>query len=172
MSLLVRLVLVVVTAVFRRADLGPFDASRLGLRVLPTDLDPNWHVNNGRYLTLMDLGRIDLVIRIGFLRLVFRRRWMPVLGGAVIRFQRPLALWQRYDLVTRFLGWDEKWMYFEQRFESAGKVCAVAFVRALFRGRDESVPSADVLHAIGVDGASPALPEAVLKWREVDAALV
>ncbi|MGB7212855.1 MAG: thioesterase family protein [Gemmatimonadales bacterium] len=171
MSLLFRLILVVVAAVWRRSDLAPFDASRLTLRVLPTDLDPNWHVNNGRYLTLMDLGRIDLVIRIGFLGLVFRRRWMPVLGGAVIRFQRPLALWQRYELVTRFLGWDEKWMYFEQRFESAGKVCVVAFVRALFRGRDGSVPSADVLHGVGMDGTSPELPDAVLRWREFDAAL-
>ncbi|HET7025029.1 MAG TPA: thioesterase family protein [Gemmatimonadales bacterium] len=172
MSLLFRLILVVAAAVCRRSDLRPFDPSRLGLRVLPTDLDPNWHVNNGRYLTLMDLGRIDLVIRIGFLRVVFRHRWMPVLGGAVIRFQRPLALWQRYDLVTRFLGWDEKWMYFEQRFESAGKVYALAFVRALFRGRDGSVPSAEALRAGGIDGTSPTLPDAVLRWREVDAALV
>lgn len=171
MSLLFRLVLVVLAALRRKSDLEPFDAGRLQLRVLPTDLDPNWHVNNGRYLTLMDLGRIDLVIRIGLLRPVFRHRWMPVLGGAIIRFQRPLALWQRCTLVTRFLGWDEKWMYFEQRFESAGKLCAVAFVRALFRGREGSVPSETFLRASGIAIASPPLPDAVLRWREADAAL-
>lgn len=172
MSLLFRLMLVVLAAVRRSADLEPFEAGRLQLRVLPTDLDPNWHVNNGRYLTLMDLGRIDLVIRIGLLGPVFRRRWMPVLGGAIIRFQRPLALWQRCELVTRFLGWDEKWMYFEQRFESAGKVYAVALVRALFRGKEGSVPSEEFLRTVGIELASPPLPDAVLRWREADAALM
>src|SRR6185503_3961101 len=34
--------------------------SNLSLRVWPNDLDLNIHVNNGRYLTLMDLGRMDL----------------------------------------------------------------------------------------------------------------
>ena len=172
MSLLFRLVLVVLAAVRRRVDLQPFEAGRLRLRVLPTDLDPNWHVNNGRYLTLMDLGRIDLVIRIGLMRPVFRRRWMPVLGGAIIRFQRPLALCQRCELVTRFLGWDATWMYFEQRFESAGKLYGVALVRALFRGKEGSVPSAEFLRSVGIELASPPLPDAVLRWRDADAALI
>ena len=31
------------------------------MRVWPNDLDTNAHMNNGRYLTLMDLGRFDLM---------------------------------------------------------------------------------------------------------------
>ncbi|HEU4763850.1 MAG TPA: thioesterase family protein [Gemmatimonadales bacterium] len=158
-------------ALLRRRDLGLLDESVLHLRVLPTDLDPNWHVNNGRYLTLMDLGRIDLTVRMGFLRLVFGRRWMPVLGGAVIRFQRPLALWARYDLRTRLVGWDEKWLYLEQRFESGGRTVAVACVRGLLRGPEGSVPTPDLLRAIGMERPSPPLPEAVRQWQALDSHL-
>ncbi|KAG1647619.1 hypothetical protein GQR58_030448 [Nymphon striatum] len=42
------------------------DETRMHLHVLPTDLDIAVHMNNGRYLTLADLGRWDMMIRNGF----------------------------------------------------------------------------------------------------------
>lgn len=61
----------------RRPPLEPFEESVLRLRVLPNDLDYNLHVNNGRYLMLMDLGRLDLVVRLGIIGELRRRRWNP-----------------------------------------------------------------------------------------------
>jgi len=59
MNLWFRLIALVFTAwratPFRSTD----DVSRVHARVWPTDLDLSLHVNNGRYLTLMDLGRSD-----------------------------------------------------------------------------------------------------------------
>src|SRR3712207_8312043 len=46
--------------IFRRNQ--PIEASQtlvLKGRVLPNDLDAHFHMNNGRYLTLMDLGRSE-----------------------------------------------------------------------------------------------------------------
>jgi acyl-CoA thioesterase FadM len=37
----------------------------LRLRVLPNDIDINLHMNNGRYLTICDLTRVDMFIRTG-----------------------------------------------------------------------------------------------------------
>ena len=45
-------------------------------------------MNNGRYLTLMDLGRADLVIRSGLWRAVLRHGWAPVVSAVKIRFRR------------------------------------------------------------------------------------
>jgi len=44
------------------------NSSRLPLRVWPNDLDLFGHMNNGRYLTLMDLGRLQIVMKSGLLR--------------------------------------------------------------------------------------------------------
>jgi acyl-CoA thioesterase FadM len=150
---------------------SPLDGSTLTFRVLPNDLDPNWHMNNGRYLTIMDLGRLDMTIHSGLMRAVIRNRWMPVLGGATIRYQRPLQPFQRYTLTTRILGWDEKWIYMEQRFDSNGKRAATALVKALVRGRDRSIPTADVMHEVGVDQPSPLLPEHLRAWIAADEAV-
>ena len=171
MNLYLRLLRILCAAVLRRRDLTAADASVLTFRVWPNDLDPNWHVNNGRYLTLMDLGRIDLTVRMGFLHLVFGRGWMPVLGGAMITFQRPLRPFQRYTLETRLVAWDDKWLYLEQRFESAGKRVATAVVKGLIRGKDRSIPTAEVMHAVGWDAPSPPVPEAIARWAAAEEVL-
>lgn len=67
MNLLIRFALTLLAAA-RRGGLGLPDESHLAMRVWPTDLDVQRHMNNGRYLSLMDLGRMDLLVRSGFWR--------------------------------------------------------------------------------------------------------
>jgi len=171
MNLYLRLIRILLAALFRRRDLTPLETREIAFRVLPNDLDPNWHVNNGRYLTLMDLGRIDLTIRMGLLRPAIRNGWMPVLGGAMIRFQRPLKLWQPYTLRTRLLAWDEKWLYLEQEFASEGKRVAIAVVKGLIRGRSGSIPTAEVMRVVGFDLPSPEFPDYLRLWTTAEATL-
>lgn len=126
--------------------------SRLRMRVWPSDLDLFGHMNNGRYLTLMDLGRLHVVIKSGLLRTMRARRWQAAAAAIEIRFRRPLKLWQRYELVTGIVDWDAAWFLFEQRFERAGKVYARALVKAQFRHRRERVPTGVVLETLGMGG--------------------
>ena len=51
-------------------------------------------MNNGRYWSLMDLGRTDLMLRTGLWRAVLRHRWVPVVNAGAIRFRRELRLFQ------------------------------------------------------------------------------
>ena len=44
----------------------PGDLIVRGLRVLPNDLDINGHMNNGRYLTIVDLMLVEYFGRSGF----------------------------------------------------------------------------------------------------------
>jgi acyl-CoA thioesterase FadM len=56
--------------------------TRVTIRVWPNDLDTNMHVNNGRYLTLADLGRADWFIRTGVYATSKRLGIFPVVGAA------------------------------------------------------------------------------------------
>ncbi len=167
MNLLLRLLLVVLRAALGR-KLGADEASVLRLRVLPNDLDLNGHMNNGRFMTLMDLGRMDLMVRLGLLGHARRRRWAPLVGGAMIRYRRSLRLFQRFELHSRVIGWDDKWFVFEQRFESGGALCATALVRALFRAPGGNVPPAEVLQIGGFEPEARPLPEHIARWAEAE----
>lgn len=149
-----------------RAPLEPLGTSVLRFRVWPNDLDVNLHMNNGRFLSVMDLGRFDLSFRTGLGRAMLRNRWKPLVGGITMRYRRSLEPFARYELHTRLLGWDAKWVYLEQRFLRGGEVAAEGIVRALFRGREGNVPTATVLAGIGYTGPEPELPEPVRRWAE------
>lgn len=167
MNLLVRLIRVLLTS-RARGVLAPLGESVVPFRVWPFDVDLNLHMNNGRYLSLMDLGRLDLIIRVGLMREVRRRRWMPLVGSATIRYRRSLAPFQRYHLHTRIVGWDEKWFFIEQRFVSRGELVAVGFIKGLFRAPGGNVAPAQILSAVGHPGPSPDLPIGVVAWQQAE----
>ena len=60
-------------------------ASELTFRVWPTDLDVFRHVNNGRYLSFMDLGRTDLIVRSGLWRAMRAHGWTPIASTILMR---------------------------------------------------------------------------------------
>jgi acyl-CoA thioesterase FadM len=143
------------------------EESRVAFCVLPTDCDFNFHMNNGRYLTFMDLGRLHLLAQLRLLGIMIGRRWRPVLAAADINFIRQLAPLQKFDLVTRIVTWDEKYAYLEQRFESGGVLCAHAYVKGLFLDARGRVPNSTVVGALGHDGAPPPCPEELRIWVEL-----
>lgn len=165
MNLILRLIWVVAAALLaRRQDV--MAASVLGLRVLPNDIDLNLHMTNARYFSVMDLGRVDLLIRSGVGREMLRRKWQAVLGASTVRFRRPLAPLQRYRLKTRILCWDERWMYIEHRIETPdGEMAASAVMQGAFLERGAIVPPAAVLAAVGSTHVSPPKPDHVATWR-------
>jgi len=146
---------------------GLLEESRVTFRVLPSDCDINFHMNNGRYLTFMDLGRVHLMAQLRLLGVIFRNKWKPVLAAAEINFIRQLAPFQKFDLVTRLVTWDDKYAYMEQRFESGGVLCAHAYVKGLFLNARGRVASSTVVAAVGFVGAPPPMPEELRIWAEL-----
>ena len=149
---------------------GLFEESRVRFWVWPNDCDLNLHMNNGRYLSFMDLGRVHLTAQSGLLREALRRRWMPVLAAAEITFIRSLKPFQRFDLVTRLLTWDEKYIYLEQGFECDGQLCAQAYVKGVFLHKGARVPNVEVLQAIGYTDTPPPMSAELRLWTELGVA--
>lgn len=141
--------------------LGLLESDRIRLRVWPTDIDFNLHLNNSRFLSYMDYGRVRLTARLGVLDLALRQRWMPLVGAVHITYRRSLDLWVPFTLTTRMLGWDEKWFFMEQVFESANGLAAIAWVPGLFRGADGNIHPQAILDTIAPGIPSPPLPDSL-----------
>lgn len=165
MGNLFRLLIVVFRSYFQRRR-GILDISVVRLRVWPNDLDVNVHMNNGRYLSLMDIGRVDLMLHCG-LGNWLRRGWQPLVAASFCRHFKPLNVFQRFEIRSRVLGWDEKWLYIEHRILRRGSLHALAVVKALVAERGRLLPTAELLAAAGgLPAPSPALPAWVQAWLE------
>jgi acyl-CoA thioesterase FadM len=166
MNLFLRLIWVILT--WRsRERVGMLEASRVSFRVMPHDLDLLGHVNNGRFLSILDLGRVDAMLRSGLVAKLRERRWYPVVAAATIQFRKSLTLFQKFDVETQVLGWDGKAFFIGQRFLRGDKTVAQAVIRARFlKTSGGTVDPAEIVALAGHDAPSPALPEWVTRWND------
>lgn len=160
--------------VLRRKDAPPtrglFDEVTQEFRVGLTDIDLNLHLNNAKYLRYMDLARLEHGLVTGLLGGYLRSRTNAVIANTEISYIRELRTWQPFTVSARIAGWDDKYLYFEQRFHADGRLCTHAFIRLAHLHRRKAIPVAAAFERCGIDAVSPPLPEPVLRWKEMLAA--
>lgn len=166
MRLRLRLLLLLLSS-FWKKPMSILDESVLNLIVLPNDIDIR-KISNDRFIALMDLGRMDIAFRSGVLILMFKNKWVPLATFDTIRFRYPLKLFQRYQLKTRIVWWDDATFYFKQTFERKGRVVATGYVCATPLGLNGPVSPKEILDKIGQTLAKPSKPEIVARLRELE----
>jgi acyl-CoA thioesterase FadM len=155
MNLLLRLFLLIFTA-RRRPHVPALGPCVTSFRVWPNDLDVLRHMNNGRYFSILDLARVDLMVRSGLWAKLNAAGLYPVVVDERMRFRRPLKLFDRYTVRTTVIGWDEKHIAMEQIFFVDGKEVAGGIVKArMLRKSGGSVSTAELMKMADVQGASP-----------------
>jgi acyl-CoA thioesterase FadM len=156
--------------------LGHYDVARTRFITLPTDQDILRHMNNGVYLSIMDIARFDMLHRTGIWAIFLARGWYPVVVSETISFRKSLTLGQRFTVESRILGFDEKAVYVEQRFVRPGpadvpEVYAQGFIRGRFLKRGGGVVTIEELTlAVGAVPESVTVPHWLVEWSK-DAAM-
>lgn len=166
MRLRLRLLLLVLSSLWRKPLRG-LEESVLNLRVLPNDIDIR-KISDDRLIALMDLGRMDIAFRVGLLKWMFKNRCVPLATFETIRFRYPLKVFQKYQLRTRVVWWDDATFYFKQVFERKDRVMATGYVCATFLGANGPIPTIEILEEVGQSVTKPSEPEIVAKLREIE----
>lgn len=139
---------------------------------MPTDLDINMHLTNSRYFSFMDLSRVDHMIRNGAWKDIRANKLMPVLGSGSIRFRRAVPPFARFDVTTRVVGLDEKWVYLEHKLVDGETVYAVSILKAAFINKKGRVTTDRLLKMFSYEGPIPPLNEALALIRDADEAVM
>jgi acyl-CoA thioesterase FadM len=154
----------------RGQALEPSAVSRIRLTTLPTDIDILRHMNNGRYLSLFDLGRWDLLVRTGIWDAMSSHGWYAVVSSETVTFRKSLQLWQRFVIESRMLGHDDRAVYMEHRAVVDGEVYARAIVRARLLKKSGGTLSHDELFgAVGRPEGVPDVEPWVHEWAAASA---
>ena len=149
----------------RHGRLAPTAIGRVRVRTLPTDIDLLGHMNNGRYGSLFDLGRFDLLIRTGLWDLLNEQKWYAVVASETITFRKSLELWQPFIVESRLLGHDDKSSYLIHRAVVDGEIYAEMIVRARFLRRTGGVVNtAELFEALHRPDNLPPLPQWIVDW--------
>jgi acyl-CoA thioesterase FadM len=148
-------------------SLGILEEDRLRMHVWPNDIDMNLHMNNARYLSVMDYARIHLLARTRLLEHIVRRRWQPLVGAAWVTYRRSMPLFSRFQLASRLICWDERWFYIEQIFTGRDGLAAVGWVKGALRDERGIVEPQTVIASVAPGAVSPPMPDAMAAWNEL-----
>jgi acyl-CoA thioesterase FadM len=149
------------------------DVSVSEFRVTPTDLDILNHMNNGKYLSILDVARQTLIVRNGIMDLFTREGWAPVVAASTTSYRKSLRPWMKFRVESRIIGFDDQAAYIEQRFvrpdaDGVDEIYARTYVRGRFIKRSGGVVKiADLLEKAGVHAADFEVPPEVLSWGQL-----
>tara|TARA_B110000196_G_C21014841_1_gene599772 strand:- start:417 stop:935 length:519 start_codon:yes stop_codon:yes gene_type:complete len=133
--------------------------SSLKIRVWPHDLDPFLELNNGRYVTLLDLGRFDFVLKIKLHRLLKRKKWSLTVAGTYNEYRHRIKLFQQFTLKTSIIGYDNRWFYFLQKAERNGKIHFSSVVKTAFTSKDGLVSAETAIKEMKLEHLKFSLPD-------------
>lgn len=150
--------------------LGPTDTHVSQHICLPWDLDFWMELNNGRTLTIYDLGRLPMAKRMGLTDILRAKGWGLTMAGVHVRYRRRVRMFDRITMKSRAVCWDHRFMYLEQSMWKADGECAShALYRSALTGPNGIVAPHEALTAMGRDPTSPPMPDWVEAWVHADA---
>jgi acyl-CoA thioester hydrolase len=98
------------------------------IEVRYADLDPQWHVNNVRYLAYLEHARLTYLVQLGLWDGVDFNRLGLIVADIHIAYIAPMLLWQKVSLEMRVAKIGNKSLTFEYRLvdETNGELLATA----------------------------------------------
>lgn len=121
--------------------------SRVRRRVRLSEIDLNGHMNQAAYAQVLELGRMDWVIRTGAWDELGRREIGAAVAEQRIVYRRELKPRQRYEIDTRAVRVEGRLLVFEAHMIVGERVHAKADAKLIFIGPD-GVLSADTVHTL------------------------
>lgn len=134
------------------------------------DCDIFGEMNNGRILTLYEMGRFQAAVRMGLWELLKQKRWGLTVAGTTIRYRRRITPFEKYETRTRIATWDERFVYIEQgMYKTNGECASHVLFRTAVVSKGRAVPTDELIAALGVTDPRPVPAGWVTNWIDAEA---
>lgn len=146
------------------------DESVINFRVWITDVDLSV-MNNAAIMAVLEMGRLDLIMRSGFYKLALRSKWFFPSRSFNIQFLRPLKVFQKAQLRTRVFHIDDKWIYVEQKIVRDQKDIVICISKNTVKKGRETISTAKIAKALGYSKL-PSEGENIIQLAEKEEELI
>jgi acyl-CoA thioesterase FadM len=138
-------------------------------RVMPWDIDMFFEMNNGRVITLYDLGRFALANRTGLKKILLENRWGLVVAGSTIQYRKRVRMFQKVLMKSRLIDVQGRWFFIAQSMWVDGQCTSSYIVRTAVTEKGKSIDSQRVLDAMGIEKLNLQSEDSwVRQWSAID----
>lgn len=134
------------------------------------DIDFNMHINNANYMRFMEKARWDHPVQTNTWDLMLKQKLNFIVAGIEMGYIREIPFAKQFEVQTHYLGWDEKYVYLEQRFVVADKIYAYGLVKAVFLQKGRLASPETVADLLGIQHSDHVLPQHIELWKQMTSA--
>ena len=136
----------------------------------PWDIDMWGELNNGRALSLFDLGRHGFSLRAGLFSGYFRHKIHMPVAGVSVRYRHRIISFRRLEMRTRIIFHDERFLYFEQIVLLKDGRCAIqSLIRvAVVENAKLLCPKDAAKKVLGINLKLMRCPDWVKQWIKAE----
>lgn len=142
--------------------------SEISFRCRPWDLDMFLEMNNGRVLTLYDLGRFDLLLRMGLDKILRKNRWGLVVASSTVRYRHRIRLFAKVTMRTYVAGVDERWVYIHQSMWVGERPASAVLMRTGITSGGKVISPRQLVAELGADEADVQLSAWDKQWVDTE----
>lgn len=154
MAGLLRNLLTLLVALWHYRSVRPQSRTRLGFIVTPLDTGLAT-LKSDRYLQMAESAQLDHLVRTGLVRDMLRKGYSFVNASQLVRFARPVRLFNRVAVTSQVVFADGKCAYFHHVFTVGPTLHAEVFVKMKFKKGGLTITPAELLGSFS--GAKPAM---------------
>ncbi len=161
-------IFVIILRNFRAKKQSSLAPNRTILRVWPHESEVSF-ANQAAYAHYLELARWDWAMKSGVVHFMRRQKTLFAVGGLLQTFRKPLRRFQKFEVKSQIVGWDEKWIYFEQSMLSEGGLIHRAYVKLIYRKGRTVIAPVEFLKSLGfADLPAQTVPRLVRQWVELE----
>ncbi|MEM6636901.1 MAG: acyl-CoA thioesterase [Pseudomonadota bacterium] len=134
-----------------------------------SDIDVFREMNNGRTLTLYDIGRFGLFKRLGVSAVMARNNWAGTVAGTSVRYRHRVRWRDRIEMRSRIAGWDDKFVYIDQSMWVGDRATSQQLIRTAVTDKNGLVRPAKLAETFGVEAKGPKMPDWITAWIAAEA---
>lgn len=154
----------------RLPPMNPLDLNVSQHRCWPVDCDIFMEMNNGRILTLYEMGRFQASVRMGLWPLLKKHKWGLTVAGSSVRYRRRITPFERFETRTKIATWDDRFVYIEQgMFKTDGECASNVLFRTAVVAKGRAVPTDELIAALGITEPRPTPAPWVQNWIDAEA---
>jgi acyl-CoA thioesterase FadM len=150
----------------RQEKLHPQHMCENSFICMPWDIDMFFEMNNGRVLTLCDVGRFVMAIRIGLVKVLRKNKWGLVVAGSTVQYRKRIRMFDKVVMRTQIETYDERWIYITQSMWVGGKPASSVLLRTGVTSKGKVIASDKVRVALGLQDWQPEPSPWVKAWIE------
>lgn len=154
----------------RPGNLGFLDTAKRSFRVGLRHIDFNFHINNAKYLMFLEKARWDHSVQTNTFNLMLKNKTNFIVAGVEVGYIREIRLFSKFEIETRYLGWDEKYFYIEQQIFSKGKLCNTSLIKAVFTQKGKVLSPEKAIDLLPEFERPEAFPKHLAVWKDLSAA--